>query len=331
LTLSCIAHAPHRSLAVAATALLPHDRDQRIAAVRRFSRFYTRQIGLLQDGMLASPFSLAEARVLYELAQRRTTTASALAGELGLDPGYLSRMMRGFSERGLIAKSAAPDDRRHTMLSLTARGRKAYAPLEKGSNAVVAGMLDALPVAEQDRVVAAMGAVERLIGEHGAERRTPGYTLRPPAPGDLGWVVARHGALYAQERGWGMRFEGLVAEIVAQFAATCDPARERCWIADIDGEPVGCVFVVKASDDVAKLRLLLVEPKARGLRIGARLVDECLRFARAAGYSKITLWTQSILVEAHRVYEGAGFERVATQPHAEFGHALVGETWERAL
>jgi len=304
-----------------------HDRHQRIAAVRRFSRFYTRQIGLLQDGMLASPFSLAEARVLYELAQRRTTTASALAGELGLDPGYLSRMLRGFSERRLIAKSAAPDDRRQTMLSLTARGRKAYAPLEKGSNAVVAGMLDALPVADQDRVVAAMGAVERLIGE----RRAPGYTLRPPAPGDLGWVVARHGALYAQERGWGMRFEGLVAEIVAQFAATCDPARERCWIADIDGEPVGCVFVVKASDDVAKLRLLLVEPKARGLGIGARLVDECLRFSRAAGYSKMTLWTQSILVEAHRVYQGAGFARVATQPHAEFGHALIGETWERAL
>src|ERR1700681_1677836 len=235
--------------------------DQRVAAVRRFSRFYTRRIGLLQDGMLASPFSLAEARVLYELAQRRTTTASALAGELGLDPGYLSRMLRGFSERGLIARSAAPDDRRHTLLSLTARGRKAYAPLEKGSNEVVAGMLDALPAADQDRVVAAMGAVERLIGEHGAERRAPGYTLRPPAPGDLGWVVARHGVLYAQERGWGMRFEGLVAEIVAQFAATCDPARERCWIADIDGEPVGCVFVVKASDEVAKLRLLLVEPK----------------------------------------------------------------------
>jgi len=316
---------------VAATAPLSHDRDQRIAAVRRFSRFYTRQIGLLQDGMLASPFSLAEARVLYELAQRRTTTASALAGELGLDPGYLSRMLRGFSERGLIAKSAAPDDRRQTLLSLTARGRKAYAPLEKGSNEVVAGMLDALPVADQDRVVAAMGAVERLIGERGAELRAPGYTLRPPAPGDLGWVVARHGALYAQERGWGMRFEGLVAEIVAQFAATCDPARERCWIADIDGEPVGCVFVVKASDDVAKLRLLLVEPKARGLGIGARLVDECIRFSRAAGYLKMTLWTQSILVEAHRVYQGAGFARVATAPHAEFGHALIGETWERAL
>src|SRR5258708_7252730 len=164
-----------------------------------------------------------------------------------------------------------------------------------------------------------------------AQRRRPGYTLRPPGLGDLGWVVARHGALYAQERGWGMRFEGLVAGIVAQFAATCDPARERCWIADIDGEPVGCVFVVKASDDVAKLRLLLVEPRARGLGIGARLVDECLRFARAAGYLKMTLWTQSILVEAHRVYQSAGFARVATQPHAEFGHALIGETWERAL
>jgi DNA-binding MarR family transcriptional regulator/GNAT superfamily N-acetyltransferase len=305
------------------------DLDQRVAAVRRFSRFYTRQIGLLQDGMLASPFGLAEARVLYELAQRQTTTASALAAELGLDPGYLSRMLHGFSERGLIAKTAAPGDRRQTMLSLTARGRKAYAPLEKGSNKVVARMLGALPVAEQERVVAAMATVERLVG--GAGRSVSDYTLRPPGPGDLGWVVARHGVLYAQERGWGTRFEGLVAEIVAQFVATYDPARERCWIADIDGEPVGCVFVVKSSDDVAKLRLLLVEPRARGLGIGARLVDECVRFARAARYAKITLWTQSILVEAHHVYQGAGFARVATARHAEFGHALIGETWERAL
>jgi DNA-binding MarR family transcriptional regulator/predicted GNAT family acetyltransferase len=278
------------------------DLDQRVAAVRRFSRFYTRQIGLLQDGMLASPFGLAEARVLYELAQRQTTTASALAAELGLDPGYLSRMLHGFSERGLIAKTAAPGDRRQTMLSLTARGRKAYAPLEKGSNKVVARMLGALPVAEQERVVAAMATVERLVG--GAGRSVSDYTLRPPGPGDLGWVVARHGVLYAQE---------------------------RCWIADIDGEPVGCVFVVKSSDDVAKLRLLLVEPRARGLGIGARLVDECVRFARAARYAKITLWTQSILVEAHHVYQGAGFARVATARHAEFGHALIGETWERAL
>ncbi|HEX4552487.1 MAG TPA: helix-turn-helix domain-containing GNAT family N-acetyltransferase [Xanthobacteraceae bacterium] len=313
---------------MAATAAVSPDIDQRVAAVRRFSRFYTRQIGLLQDGMLASPFSLAEARVLYELAQRQTTTASTLVAELGLDPGYLSRMLRGFSERRLIAKTAAPGDRRQARLSLTARGRKAYAPLEKGSNEVVARMLGALPAAEQDRVVAAMATVQRLIG--GVERRSD-YTLRPPGPGDLGWVVARHGVLYAQERGWGTRFEGLVAEIVAQFAASCDPARERCWIADIDGEPVGCVFVVKSSDDVAKLRLLLVEPRARGLGIGARLVDECVRFARAARYAKITLWTQSILVEAHRVYQGAGFKRVASEPHAEFGHALVGETWERAL
>jgi len=315
---------------VAAIAPASPDIDRRVAAVRRFSRFYTRQIGLLQDGMLASPFGLAEARVLYELAQRNTATASALAAELDLDPGYLSRMLRGFSQRGLIARTAAPDDRRQTVLSLTARGRKAYAPLEKGSNEVVAGMLRKLSAADQDRIVDAMATVERLIGERGAARRS-GYTLRPPGPGDLGWVVARHGALYAQERGWGPRFEGLVAEIVAQFAATYDPARERCWIADIDGEPVGCVFVVKASDDLAKLRLLLVEPRARGLGIGARLVDECIRFSRAVGYTKITLWTQSILVEAHRVYQGAGFKRVATQPHAEFGHALVGETWERAL
>ncbi|HEY2137602.1 MAG TPA: helix-turn-helix domain-containing GNAT family N-acetyltransferase [Xanthobacteraceae bacterium] len=311
-----------------ASAAASPDTQARVAAVRRFSRFYTRQIGLLQDGMLRTRFSLTEARVLYELAQRDKPTATELADELGLDRGYLSRILRAFGERDLVCKTASHDDGRQHHLSLTAKGRLAFGSLDKGSNQVVEAMLGALPDGAQDRVVAAMGTVERLIGGCGAK---PACVLRPPAPGDLGWVVARHAALYAQEQGWGMRFEGLVAEIVAQFAKTYDGDRERCWIAEIDGEAVGSVFVAKDSEEVARLRLLLVEPPARGHGVGARLVDECLRFARATGYRKMTLWTHSVLVAARRIYERAGFERVAVAPHAEFGVEVVGETWERAL
>ncbi len=303
--------------------------EERVAAVRRFARFYTRRIGVLQDHFLQSPFSLAEARVLYELAHRDKPTATELAAGLDLDPGYLSRILRGFEERGFVAKTRSPDDRRQSRLAITAKGRMAFAPLERRSQDDVAAMLGALPSAEQDRVVAAMGAIERLIG--GRDDAAPSYVLRPPAPGDLGWVVARHGALYAQEYGWGTSFEGLCAEIVAQYVKTHDPARARCWIADIDGEPVGCVFLEKGSDEIAKLRLLLVDPKARGLGIGTRLVDECIRFARAAGYRKISLWTRSVLVDARRIYQGAGFKRTASKPHAEYGMKFFEETWELKL
>ncbi len=302
--------------------------EERVAAVRRFARFYTRRIGVLQDHFLQSPFSLAEARVLYELAHRDKPTATELAAGLDLDPGYLSRILRGFEERGFVAKTRSPDDRRQSRLAITAKGRMAFAPLERRSQDDVAAMLGALPSAEQDRVVAAMGAIERLIGGRDKARS---YVLRPPAPGDLGWVVARHGALYAQEYGWGTSFEGLCAEIVARYVKTHDPARARCWIADIDGEPVGCVFLEKGSDEVAKLRLLLVDPKARGLGIGTRLVDECIRFARAAGYRKISLWTRSVLVDARRIYQGAGFKRTASKPHAEYGMKFFEETWELKL
>jgi DNA-binding MarR family transcriptional regulator/GNAT superfamily N-acetyltransferase len=311
-----------------ATTALP-ETEQRVAAVRRFSRFYTRQIGLLQDGMLKTPFSLSEARVLYELAHRDKPTATALADDLGLDPGYLSRMLRGFCERGLVAKTPSPEDRRQSRLSLTPKGRVAFAPLERGSHDQVATMLGKLSAAEQERVVGAMSAIERLLGNQRIE--APAYVLRPPRPGDMGWVVARHAVLYAQEYGWGTRFEGLVAEIVAEMIANHDPARDRHWIADIDGEPVGSVFVVKASDEVAKLRLLLVEPKARGHRIGARLVEESVAFARAAGYARMTLWTHSVLTAARKIYQNAGFKKVAQNAHADWGVQVVSETWEMAL
>jgi DNA-binding MarR family transcriptional regulator/GNAT superfamily N-acetyltransferase len=307
--------------------------ERRVAAMRRFSRFYTRRIGVLQDRFLQSPFSLAEARVLYELTQRERPTATELAACLDLDAGYLSRILRGFAERGLVTKTPSPEDRRQSRLALTPKGRKAYAPLERRSHDDVAAMLGALPEADQERVLAAMGTIERLIGE---PRREPtaeqrSYVLRAPLTGEMGWVVARHAALYAQEYGWGARFEGLCAEIVAEMIATYDPSRDRHWIAEMDGEPVGSVFCVKASDEVAKIRLLLVEPKARGHGIGARLVDECITFARAAGYKKMTLWTHSVLVAARRIYQAAGFELMAQWEHADWGVPVVGETWDREL
>jgi len=307
--------------------------ERRVAAMRRFSRFYTRRIGVLQDRFLQSPFGLAEARVLYELTQRDRPTATELAACLDLDPGYLSRILRGFAERGLVTRTPSPEDRRQSRLALTPKGRKAYAPLERRSHDDVAGMLGALPDADQERVLAAMGTIERLIGEpqQTPEAAQPAYVLRAPLTGEMGWVVARHAALYAQEYGWGVRFEGLCAEIVAEMIASHDPTRDRNWIAEMDGEPVGSVFCVKASDEVAKIRLLLVEPKARGHGIGARLVDECITFARAAGYRKMTLWTHSVLTAARRIYQAAGFELVAQNEHAEWGVPVVGETWEREL
>jgi DNA-binding MarR family transcriptional regulator/N-acetylglutamate synthase-like GNAT family acetyltransferase len=315
--------------AVTAHVTAATDLDRRIAAVRRFNRFYTRQIGLLRDGVLDSPFSLAEARVLYELGQHGRLTATQLAGALGLDQGYLSRILRRFADRNLIAKTASPDDGRQILLVLTASGRSAFRSLDRGSHDQVGAMLAKLPHADQERIVAAMGAIGDILGERNGPR--PAYVLRPPRPGEFGWVVARHGAVYTEALGWDTSFEGLVAEIVAAFIKNFDPQHERCWIAEIDGEPVGCVFLVRKSDTVAMLRLLLVEPKARGHGIGARLVEECIRFARSAGYTTIALWTQSILIGARRIYERAGFRRIAEDRHTSFGRDLVGETWERKL
>jgi DNA-binding MarR family transcriptional regulator/GNAT superfamily N-acetyltransferase len=305
------------------------DFDGRVAAVRHFNRFYTRQIGVLREGYLDSPFSLTQVRVLYELAHRQQTTATQLRRELGLDAGYLSRLLRRFRRRGLIEKKLSKTDGRQSLLWLTPRGRKAFAPLNARSRKEIGAMVAGLAAADQHRLVKAMHTIETLLGA-ASEPAVP-YLLRPPHAGDMGWVVHRHGVLYSQEYGWDERFEALVASIVAKFVAQYDPRRERCWIAERDGDNVGCVFLVKESDAVARLRLLLVEPAARGLGIGSRLVDECVRFARATGYKKITLWTNDVLVAARRIYEQARFRLVHQESHHSFGHDLTGETWDLEL
>jgi DNA-binding MarR family transcriptional regulator/GNAT superfamily N-acetyltransferase len=305
--------------------------DHRVEAVRRFSRFYTRQIGVLQEGLLKSPFPLTEARVIYELAHHERVTATALAQELGLDAGYLSRILRGFRTRGLIDKEPSETDARQSLLSLTDDGQEAFAKLNAGSCREVGAMLSDLSDAEQRQLVEAMHTIEGLLGAQ-PEHKVP-YLLRPHQPGDMGWVVYRHGVLYAQEYGWDERFEGLVADIVAGFIHEYEPKRERCWIAEQDGENVGSVFLVRhpEREGVAKLRLLLVEPKARGLGIGGRLTDECVRFARRVGYRTLTLWTNDVLHAARHIYEKAGFALVASERHHSFGYDLIGETWELEL
>lgn len=305
------------------------DSARGIAAVRRFNRFYTRQIGVLQEGLLKSPFSLAEVRVLYELAHRRNPTAAELGKDLGLDPGYLSRILQSFEKRGIVRKTASIVDGRQSLLSLTAQGRKVFSPLDQRSDDEVLAMLDRLTGPEQNRLLAAMGEVERLLGPRPAEKSA--FVIRSHEPGDLGWIVERHGALYAREYGLNAQFEALVAEIAAQFLRTYDSRRERCWIAERDGERAGSIVLVRVSDEVAKLRLFLVEPEARGLGIGSRLVTECLRFARQAGYRKITLWTDDVLIAARRIYERAGFRLVDQEPHNLFGPDWIGQNWELTL
>jgi DNA-binding MarR family transcriptional regulator/GNAT superfamily N-acetyltransferase len=300
-----------------------------LAAVRAFNRFYTRRLGVLDQQLLKSPFTLSEARVLYELANREEVAAKEIGTELGLDPGYLSRIIQNFDENGLITRKPLPADRRQYRLSLTAKGRQAFAKLERSSHDDVAAMLAALPSGSGKRLTEAMAAIERLLGHARVSPRLA--ILREPRPGDMGWVVQSHGALYASEYGFDSSFEGLVAEIAAKFLASFDASRERCWIADIDGALVGSVFLVRHSDDVAKLRLLLVDPAGRGQGLGQRLVGECIAFARVCGYRKITLWTQSILLAARKIYQDAGFVQVASEPHRSFGQSLIGETWEREL
>lgn len=303
-----------------------------VDAVRRFNRFYTRHIGVLGEGLLKSPFSLAEVRVLYEIAHRKLPTATELCQELGLDPGYLSRILSKFEKRGLVSKSASQSDGRQSLLHLTARGRKTFATLDARQSAEVASMLRVMPHAGQPRLIQAMRTIETSLGAGSeADTKTP-YILRSHQPGDMGWVVHRHGVLYAQEYGYDEQFEALVAEIVANFIQHFDPRGERCWIAEREGEIVGSVLVVKKSKTVAKLRLLLVEPSARGLGIGKRLVDECLRFARQAGYKKMVLWTQSELPAARHIYQEAGFQLVREEPHRSWGRDyLVSQIWELKL
>jgi DNA-binding MarR family transcriptional regulator/GNAT superfamily N-acetyltransferase len=301
----------------------------RVDAVRRFNRFYTRQIGLLGQGYLDSPFTLAEVRVLYELAHRDSPTAAEIAKALELDAGYLSRMLASFRKREFLARKASERDGRQSHLSLTGKGRAAFGALEAKSQAGVSKMLQRLSPLEQNRLTSAMEAIESLLGGP-VEPKSP-YLLRAHQPGDMGWVIHRHGALYAEEYGFDEHFEALVAQIAARFIQRFDAARERCWIAEKDGAMVGSVFLVKRTDRVAQLRLLLVEPPARGLGIGGRLVAECIRFARQAGYRTITLWTQSTLDAARHIYRKAGFRVVKRERHESFGHKLVGETWELKL
>lgn len=303
----------------------------RVAAVRRFNRFYTKQIGILGERLLQSPFSLAEMRVLYEIANRENVSAVDLAEELRLDAGYLSRILRRFQKGGLVRRETSAEDGRRSLLSLTEKGQRTFATLNARQEEDVAALLTRVPAAGQRRLIESMHAIEEVLGAPAEGSKTP-YVLRQHQPGDMGWITHRHGVLYSQEYGYDEHFEALVAKIVGEFIENYDPARERCWIAERNGEIAGSVFLVKKSATVAQLRLLYVEPSARGLGIGARLIDECLRFARRARYRKITLWTQSELLAARHLYEKAGFELVAEQPHRSFSRDdLVADTWELKL
>jgi len=301
----------------------------RVEAMRRFNRFYTRRIGVLEEGLLRSPFSLTEARVIYELAHHGQATATPLAQELGLDAGYLSRILRSFEQRGLIEREASSTDGRQLLIQLSPDGENAFARLNADSRKQLTALLGTLPEVAQERLLGAMQVIEEVLGAP-PESGTP-YILRPHQPGDMGWVVWRHGVLYSQEYGWNEEFEALVADIVSRFVRDFDSRRERCWIAEREGQNVGSVFLVKESDTVARLRLLLVEPSTRGLGIGRRLVDECIRFARRVRYQKITLWTNDVLVAARRIYEQSGFHLVHEGPHRSFGQDLVEQTWELDL
>jgi DNA-binding MarR family transcriptional regulator/GNAT superfamily N-acetyltransferase len=302
----------------------------RVQAVRSFNRFYTKQIGVLQQEWLGSPFPLPEARVLYEIAHHEQPTATDIAKELALDAGYLSRMLRSLERSGFVTRTRSDADGRRAHLSLTREGKTAFARLNRETEQDVAARLEKLSPGDQRQLVAAMQVIERLLGAE--QPRPTSYVFRPPHVGDLGWVVHRQAALYAEEYKYNEEFEALCAEIVAEFVQHLRPSKERCWIAEKDGEIVGSVFLVRKSDSIAKLRLLYVEPSARGLGIGARLIDECICFARQAGYRKITLWTQSELHAARHLYKKAGFKLTGKQPHDSFSRkGLVAETWDLAL
>jgi DNA-binding MarR family transcriptional regulator/GNAT superfamily N-acetyltransferase len=302
--------------------------DRRIAAIRGFNRFYTARIGVLQDGLLDSPFSLPEARLLYELGHSDRTTATTLGRDLALDAGYLSRLLQGLEKRGLVHRTPSPEDRRQNLLSLTAAGRQALQPLEQRAKAEVATLLKPLSEARQRALLAAMETIAASLRPPAHPPAAPaGFCLRLHRIGDMGWVASRHGALYAEEYGWNGEFEAFVANLVAKFVTRFDPARERCWIAEIDGEPVGSAFLIRHSKTVAQLRMLFVEPHARGLGIGQALVDQCVRFARQNGYRKLILWTNRGLDAAKHLYEAAGFRLVHEEAHRSFGKRLVGQNW----
>jgi len=302
--------------------------DRRIAAIRAFNRFYTSRIGVVRDRILASRFTLTEARVLHEIANTAIPTAKAIRASTRIDGGYLSRILQGFENDGLIVRSPEKTDARVQSLRLTEAGRAAFAPLDQQARAEIAALLDALPDTEQEQLVASMEQIGALLDPAPSDRAgARGWVLRSPLPGDIGWVVSRHGALYAQEYGFDARFEALVAKVAGQFLANHDPARERCWIAERDGVRLGSVFLVRDSDEIGRLRLLIVEPSARGLGLGKALVSDCIDFARSVGYRRLTLWTNDVLVAARGIYVAAGFHLVASAPHRDFGPPMVGEDW----
>jgi DNA-binding MarR family transcriptional regulator/GNAT superfamily N-acetyltransferase len=309
--------------------MLPERTEDRIAAIRHFNRLFTRRIGVLREGLLHSPYSLTEARILFEIGSRQSLTAATVGRELGLDSGYLSRTLAGLEQQGLLERVRSESDGRQRLLQLTPAGEQAFTLLDQRSRDEAGELLDQLGEDEQQRLLKAMHTIERIL-DRGLKFAEP-FVLRPHEPGDMGWVVHRHGILYAQEYGWNSQFEALVAQIVADFINNFKPTREHCWIAEVDGAIAGSVFVVQAGGTVARLRLLLVEPGARGLGLGTRLVEECIRFARRAGYHTLTLWTNDVLKEARHIYQKTGFTLVAQEPHHSFGHDLVGETWELVL
>jgi DNA-binding MarR family transcriptional regulator/GNAT superfamily N-acetyltransferase len=304
-------------------------RKSDIETVRRFNRLYTREIGALNKGFLESPYSLTEVRILYELNYHAPATATGLRQELGLDAGYLSRIIHRLSGQGLLSKESVVGDGRQTSLRLSEIGRRAFAAIETRQRDAVAAMLKRLSIGERRQLFQSLRTLETLLGP----RETPSvpYVIRPPQSGDIGWIIHRQGLLYNQEYGWDEQFEALVAEIAAKFFQTFDSKRERCWIAERDGDAIGSIFCVKDSKTVARLRLLYVEPSARGLGVGSRLVDECVGFARRAGYRKLTLWTNSVLHSARHIYERSGFRKVSEEAHHSYGHDLVSQTWELKL
>jgi DNA-binding MarR family transcriptional regulator/GNAT superfamily N-acetyltransferase len=299
-----------------------------VAEVRAFNRFYTNVIGVLREGLLGTRYSLTEARVIFELAQREATEVSHLRKVLDVDGGYLSRTLSRFEADGLVQKQRSALDGRRQVIRLTARGRRAFRTLDERSATEARALLGRVGEEDQRRLLGAMTTIRDLLGE---SPRADHYVLRPPEAGDFGWVIHRHGVVYAQEYGWDESFEALVARIVADYVEERDRQREAAWIAEVDGQPVGCVFCVKKDDITAQLRLLLVEPKSRGMGIGTRLVDQCIRFAARTGYKEMILWTNDVLEDARRLYERAGFALVEAEPHHSFGHDLVGQTWRRAL
>ena len=313
-----------------------HPNPEHVAAVRRFNRFYTRQVGALNEGLLRSPYSLTQMRVLYELAHAAPQTSQALCAGLGLDPGYLSRILAQFEAEGLVERHRDQHDGRRLLVTLTERGRETFAPYDRASAEEVGDVLARIDGTGRQTLVDAMATIERLLSgtgsaEAAAAAAAPAVELRAPRPGEFGWIVHRHGALYAEEYGFDATFEALVAEIVADFIKSHDPARERVWIADAGGRVAGSVFLVRKTDTVARLRLLYVEPWARGLGIGRRLVDACITAAREQGYAELELWTNDVLTAARHIYQRAGFDLVDRAPHRSFGRDLVGETWRLAL